>query len=379
MLFGLLCAVSFEAQAQDNLVAKTQGGAGADSSKFTFTHQKQIPHTPVKNQASSSTCWSYSGLSVIETEAMRLGKGTLDLAEMYVVRKVWKDKALRYVRMQGSNTFAPGAEGPDVLDVIRKYGIVPQEVYPGLIQGEELNNHNEMDHALTEYIKGVVRSRVIRGDWMEGFNGILDRYLGPEPKEFTYNGKTYTPRTFADEVVGVNPLDYVYITSWTHLPYYEKSHLLVPDNWAWESFYNVKLDEMMSVIDNAIEKGYSVLWAADVSERGFSSRTGLAIVPADDKDKDIFDGPKEEKVITESMRQKGFDDYSTQDDHGMELVGTTQDQSGKKYYIVKNSWGTTRGRDGGYIYASVPYVQLKTISIIVHRDAVPEEILSKLK
>ena len=379
MLLGFLCAASLQVQAQDNLVAKTQGGEGADASKFVFTHSIKIPHTSIKNQASSSTCWSYSGLSLIESEALRKGKGTLDLAEMYVVRKVYQDKAIRYVRMHGSNTFAPGAEGPDVLDVIRKYGIVPQEVYPGLIPGEELNNHNEMDRALTEYIKGVVRSRVIRGDWMEGFNGILDRYLGPEPKEFTYNGKTYTPRTFADEVVGVNPADYIYLTSWTHLPYYGKSHLLVPDNWAWESFYNVKLDEMMGVIDAALEKGYTVLWAADVSERGFSSRTGLAVVPADEKDKDIFDGPKEEKTVTEAMRQKGFDDYSTQDDHGMEIVGTLKDQNGKKYYTVKNSWGTARGRDGGYIYATEAYLRLKTISIIVHRDAVSSELLSKLK
>ena len=373
--FVLMSLVSF---AQENLVAKTSQGDEAAKEKFQFAVDKKLPATDVKNQAKSSTCWSYSGLSLIESEMLRMGKKPADLAEMFVVYKVYQDKADKYVRLHGNLTFAPGAEGSDVFDVIRKYGIVPQEVYEGLIPGETTNNHNEMDKKLAEYVKEVASSKVIRGDWKKGFDGILDAYLGSLPQEFTYQGKKYTPRTFADKVVGINPDDYIYITSWACEPYYEKIQLLVPDNWAWEKFYNIPLDDMMRKIDHALDNGYTILWAADVSEKGFSSKLGVGVVPQIEAE-DMLDGPKPEKEITEQMRQQAFDDYTTQDDHGMHIIGTAKDQNGKKYYLVKNSWGTERGRDGGMVYVSEAYVRYKTTSIILHKDGVPDDITKKLK
>ncbi|MDD4820296.1 MAG: C1 family peptidase [Flavobacteriales bacterium] len=385
IFFLALAVASTSVYAQDVLVNKTQGGNIQSVEKFGFTTVKKLPVTSVKNQASSSTCWAYSGISFIESEMLRMGKKPVDLAEMYVVRKVYEQKAEKYVRMHGNNTFAAGAECPDVLDVIKNYGAVPQEVYTGLIYNEEKNNHNELDKKLENYVKEVVSSKVIRGDWQKGFKGILDAYLGDEPKEFTYQGKKYTPRTFADKVVGVNTNDYVYLTSWIDTPYYEKTFLLVPDNWAWEKFYNVPLDDMISAIDNALDKGYTVAWGTDVSENGFSSKLGLAIVPEKEYSKmdvenynSMFDGPKAEKTITAEMRQKGFDNYTTGDDHGREIVGTAKDVNGKKYYIVKNSWGEERGMNG-YIYASEAFVRFKTISVIMHKDAVPTDIAKKLK
>ena len=217
--------------------------------KFRFTTIQDNPATSVKDQARSGTCWAYAGISFVESEMLRAGKKPVDLAEMYVVYCAYLEKARKYVRMHGASTFSPGGEGNDVLDVIRRYGIVPQEVYPGLIPGETSNNHSELDRALLDYVKGVVSSKTIRGDWESGLKGILDRYLGPLPDEFTYQGKKYTPRTFADKVVGIRPDDYRYFTSWAYEPYYRNIHLLVPDNWSWQKYYNLPLEELIGMLD----------------------------------------------------------------------------------------------------------------------------------
>ena len=336
--------------AQDNLVAGTQGGAQDSKDKFQFSQVKKVPATSVKNQAHSSTCWAYSGLGFVEAEMLRMGKKPVDLAEMFIVYKVYQEKARKYVRMHGNLAFAGGGEFHDVLNVIKRYGIVPQEVYTGLLPGESLNNHDELDSQLASYVKNVVASKRIRGDWQNGFDAILNRFLGPIPEEFTYQGEKYTPETFAKRVVGIDPDNYVSLTSWQNEPYYSQIELLVPDNWAWEKCYNLPLDDMVAVVDNALKNGYTVAWAADVSERGFSTKLGVAVVPEgfdsiltyasskaqlDSAITASLDGPKPEKTITEAMRQKAFDDYTTQDDHGMLIIGTAQDQTGKKYYIVK--------------------------------------------
>jgi len=265
-----------------------------------------------------------------------------------------------------------------VLDVIRMYGAMPQEAYMGLTGSETANDHGELHKALSAYVKSVVASRVIRGDWKKGFDGILDRYLGELPSEFTYRGKKYTPRTFADKVVGINPSDYMYFMSWTYEPYYKKSHLLVPDNWTWEKYYNIPLDDMMRTLDYALDNGYTAMWSADMTEDGFSVPLGIAVVPQNPKDSLLFDGPKPEKEITEQMRQQAFDDYSTVDDHAMHITGIARDVNGKKYYIVKNSWGTEKGFSGMY-YVSEAYVRYKTICIVLHKDGVPSDVKGKLR
>lgn len=380
--------------AQDNLVAGTQGGARDSKDKFQFSQIEKLPSTSVKNQAHSSTCWAYSGLGFVEAEMLRMGKAPVDLAEMFIVYKVYQEKARKYVRMHGNLAFAGGGEFHDVLAVIKRYGIVPQEAYTGLLPGELLNNHNELDAQLAAYVKSVVASKRIRGEWQSGFDAILDRFLGQPPVEFTYEGKKYTPRTFAERVVGIDPDDYLNLTSWQAEPYYSEIELLVPDNWAWEKCYNLPLNDLVAVVDNALANGYPVAWAADVSEPGFSTKLGVAVVPEgydsllayattraqlDSAIAASLDGPKPEKAITEAMRQKGFDDYSTQDDHGMLIIGTAKDQTGKKYYVVKNSWGTDRGRDGGMIYVSEAYLRYKTTSLVVNKGAVPADIAKKLK
>lgn len=345
--------------------------------KFHFTVVKDNPATSVKDQASSGTCWDYAGISFVESEMIRMGKKPVDLAEMYVVYRTYQEKALKYVRLHGNTTFSPGGEGTDVLDVIRRYGIVPQQAYPGLPEGETRDNHKDLDRELSAYVKDVVASKTIRGDWKKGFDGILSRYLGHIPAEFSFEGKKYDPRSFADKVVGIHPEDYLYLTSWTDEPYYEKVHLLVPDNWSWEKYYNIPLDEMIRTLDYALENGYTAIWAADMTEKGFSVPLGIVIVPETD-DSLMFDGPKPEKQITEQMRQKAFDDYSTVDDHSMHITGIAKDANGKKYYIIKNSWGTNRGFDGIY-YVSEAYMRYKTISLILNKGGVPPAILKKLK
>lgn len=346
--------------------------------KFGFQTVKSLPVTSVKDQAKSGTCWDYAGISFVEAEMLRMGKKPVDLSEMYVAYKAYQGKADKYVRLHGNMSFSPGGEGTDVLDVIRLYGAMPQEAYVGLTDGETSNNHDELHKALSAYVKEVASTRTIRGDWKKGYDGILDRYLGVLPSEFTYQGRKYTPRTFADKVVGINPGDYMYFMSWTSEPYYEKAHLLVPDNWTWEKYYNVPLDDMMRTLDYALENGYTAIWSADMSEAGFSVPLGIAVVPENGKDSLLFDGPKPEKAITEQMRQRAFDDYSTVDDHAMHITGVARDVNGRKYYIVKNSWGTAKGFSGMY-YASEAYVRYKTICIVLHRDGVPSDVKGKLK
>ncbi|MDD4820297.1 MAG: C1 family peptidase [Flavobacteriales bacterium] len=347
--------------------------------KFGFSIVKKNPYTSVKNQAQSGTCWDYAGVSFIESEMLRKGLPEQDIAEMYIVYFAYKEKAEKYVRMHGNSTFSPGGEGTDVLDIIKKYGAVPQEVYSGLTDGEKLNNHNELQHSLNSFLDTLIKSKTIRGDWRNAFDAILNRYLGCPPSSFTYKGKQYTPRTYADDVLEIKTSDYVYITSWTHTPYYEKTYLEVPDNWAWEKYYNLPLDDMVKTVDNALEKGFTVLWSSDMSEEYFSVPLGIAVVPADEKDTMMFNGPKAEKVITPLLRQKAYNNYTTVDDHVMHIVGSAKDVNGKKYYLVKNSWGTqNRGFDGMY-YVSENFLRFKTISIIVNKESVPAEITKKLK
>jgi bleomycin hydrolase len=368
---------------------------------YIFKEIKRLPATSVKDQHRSGTCWSFSTLSFIESEMMRMGKKDIpDLSEMFTVRQCYSDKAERYVRMHSSLNFGGGGAFHDLMYVYKKYGFVPEEVFSGLQIGEKKHIHGEMDDILKSYTDGVIKNsnKKLSPVWHKGFDLLLDTYLGAYPEKFSYKGKEYTPRTFADQLVGINPDDYIELTSYTHHPFYSTFILEVPDNWLWGQLYNLPIDELMQTIDNALNSGYTVAWAADVSEPGFSYTNGIAVVSAtiqedlsnteqskwetmDKKAQDEFlnnlKQPGKEKVITQEMRQTDFDNYTTTDDHGMHIVGIANDQKGTKYYIVKNSWDTGN-KYQGYFYASEAFVRFKTMDIMIHKDALPKEIRKKL-
>jgi len=368
---------------------------------YQFTAIKEVPCTAVKDQYRSGTCWSFSGLGFLEAEMLRMGKPAVDLSEMFIVYHAYSDKAIKYVRLHGNLNFGAGGAFHDVTNAIRKYGIVPEEVYNGLNYGEEKHVHGELDRTLLDQVKVVVDNANKKPTtvWHDAFNGILDTYLGKLPEKFKFEGKEYTPQSYAQEVVGLNMDDYVEITSYTDHPFYTKFILEVPDNWSWDEVYNVPLNEMEEIIDNSINTGYTVAWAADVSEKGFAtSQKGVAVIPEIDKasmnDAEIakwekmnekekneelykLTKPSTERVISQEMRQIDFDNYQTTDDHGMLIVGTAKDQIGNLYYKVKNSWGDYNDYHG-YFYASKPYVEYKTMSIMVHKDAIPKNIRKKL-
>jgi len=369
---------------------------------YTFSIVKEVKATPVKNQARSGTCWAYSGLSFIESELLRMGKPEYDLSEMWIVRHTYPAKAEKYMRLHGNLNLAAGGSFEDVLWVIRNYGIVPQEVYEGLNYGEDKNVHNELDAATKAYtdaiLKTAERSTLLTA-WLTGFEGIMDAYLGKRPEKYNYNGKEYTPKSFSQSL-GLNMDDYVSITSFTHHPFYEKFILEIPDNWIWGESYNVPMNEMLEVTNYALNNGYSVLWGSDVSEKGFAYRKGLAVVPVTkieemsgsdkirwigltDKDRETqilnLDKPVTERVITQELRQAGFDNFQTTDDHGMHITGIAKDQDGNTFYKVKNSWGTDDSKYFGYLYASEAFFLYKTISIMVHKNAIPKSVAQKLK
>jgi bleomycin hydrolase len=367
---------------------------------YKFTDIKRMDVTSVKDQHRSGTCWSFSGLAFLEAEMIRLGnKNVPDLSPMFVVRNCYMDKAVKYVRLHGHLNFGGGGAFHDVTYVLKNYGLVPNQFCTGLNYGQPNHVHGEFDMVLKNFCDGVIqnKNKKLSTAWKVGFNSILDAYLGEYPEKFTFNGKEYTPKTYAAET-GLNADDYVEISSFTHRPYYKPFMIEIPDNWLWNSVYNVKLEELTQIIDHSLEQGYTVAWATDVSEKGFSYRDGVAVVPGKDiaemsdserskwekmtsKEKEAllysFDKPVEEKKITPEMRQEAYDNYETTDDHGMLIVGTAKDQNGKKYYIVKNSWAESN-KYNGYLYASEAFVLYKTTNIMVNKNAIPKDIRKKL-
>lgn len=365
---------------------------------YKFIVVKENPITSIKNQASSGTCWSFSGVGVLESELIRSGKGEYDLSEMYIVRKNYEDKAMKYARLHGHLNFAGGGSFADVFETIDDFGLIPEEAYKGLNYGSDTHNHGELDKVLASYMESMVGSNSLSTAWFEGFKGILDSYLGKVPEKFSYDGVTYTPQSFAKHL-GIDKDSYISLTSFTHHEFYKPFAIEVPDNWRWARSYNLPLDELIEIMDNAIMNGYTIAWATDVSEVGFS-RLGLAIVPDEnspenagsDQERWLGQSARErdaelrsrvghevlkEKNISQELRQVGFDTYKTTDDHGMQIYGLAKDQNGNKFYMVKNSWGET-GPYKGLWYASEPFVKYKTISIVVHKDAIPKNILSKI-
>lgn len=385
----LLSATAFSAAAQP----------AEDGYKFTVV--KENPITSIKNQASSGTCWAYSSISFLESEAIKKGAPKdIDLAEMFAVWHGYSDKAEKFVRLDGHLNFAQGSSFGDVLYTLKHYGMVPQKELEGLNYGEPLNKHAEMEGAMKAYLDVIKTkpNRTLSTAWHKGLEGILEAYLGELPETFTYAGKQYTPQSFAKDFLKLNADDYVSITSFTHHPFYSQFAIEVPDNWRWDLSYNLPLDEMMQIFDYAIENGYTVAWASDVSEAGFN-RQGLGIVPdvegnrkeaGSDEAHWIGKSPEEQNAIlnntnapgkelkiTQELRQIGYDNKTTTDDHGMHIYGIAKDQNGTKYYMVKNSWGES-GKYKGLWYVSEAFVQYKTLNIVVNKNAIPAAIRQKM-
>jgi bleomycin hydrolase len=341
---------------------------------FQMTLITQIPATSVKNQASTSTCWSFATTSMLESEVMRLGKGEVGLSEMFTVNNVYSEKASQYVKFHGTTNFAEGGAQHDVTNSIKKYGIVPRDIYPGLNYGETTHKHGELVTALTGIVQTIVRNPngKISPVWMKGLNGVVDAYLGEKPLSFSYNGKLVTPLEFARDL-GINPDDYIEFSSYTHHPFYEKFVLEVPDNWALQSMYNVPIDELIEIIDYSLTKGISISWGADISNLAFND--GIGRIMTDGAD---FKNPEAvEKQVSQEDRQYLFDSWQLTDDHGMHLTGIARDQFGNKFYLEKNSWGDG-GKYKGYSYVSVPFLRMRTMSIMLHKDGVPPQIARKI-
>lgn len=361
--------------------------------KPEFTVVKQAPVTSVKNQYRSGTCWCYSALSFVESEIIRQKGIEVDLSEMFVVNHAYFDRAVKYIRLDGKLGFSAGSSFGDVFEVIKSYGIVPQNVYSGMNYGTELPVQGELDAVLEGFVKALVTNpnRKLTPAWKPAFQGILDAYLGEIPATFKAEEKAFNPLTYRD-YLGINTDDYINLTSFTHHPFYEPFIIEVCDNWRWGSAYNLPIEELMEVMYNAVENGYTIAWGADVSEKGFT-RSGIATVPDFENkvtagsDQERWVGksetgkeesaPAEEKVITQEMRQLAYDNKETTDDHGMHIYGLAKDQNGNPFFIVKNSWGKAGDYEGIW-YASDAYVRYKTLNIVVHKDALPKSIKKKL-
>jgi len=384
-LAGMFCSLSLFAQ--DELIKKVINNASL-SSKFEFKPVIDLENTSVKNQGSAGTCWSYSGNSFLESEMIRMGKQPVDLAEVYTARQVYMSKARNYILFNGNMGLGDGGETHDVINMLRKYGAMPQTAYTyedygkGSLKAKDFQDQFKV--ILDDYIKNPDPKKGI--SWVSDINNYMDQKLGKMASTFKYNGKDYNPQSFAKEVVGINPDDYVEFSSYKDSPYYQKMVLPVPDNWSYDQLYNVPMKELTDIIDNALTKGYTIAWSSDVSEPYFSWRNGVAQVPnlddlyniSDEQKKTIFDGPIKEKDVTEDLRLEGLYSLYTTDDHAMQIVGLVKDQNGKEYYKVKNSWGATNDYKG-YLYVTKAFVQLKSTGILLHKGGVPKNIKSKLQ
>lgn len=394
LFMAAICSLTLAAQ------EPAQVDSTAQDSGFVFTTVDSIAITSIKDQHRSGTCWAFSTIGFIESELLRMGKGVYDLSEMFVVSKTMMDRAEYCVRMYGDTQWAAGGSAYDVIYCMKNYGLVPQSAMVGMRYGitpaDTLPVHNELVAVASGFLKGLYSQKSLTPVWKEAFQAIYDTYLGQCPETFEYEGKTYTPQSFVQSL-GLNADDYVSITSYTHHPFYTRFALEVPDNWRMDQMYNVPLEDLMRIIDNAIANGYTMAWGADVSENGFT-RKGIGVVPDEDngadltgsdmakwlnmssdkKKEELTKKPLPEKIITQEMRQIAFDTWGTTDDHGLQIFGTAKDQNGKKYYMVKNSWGAIRSDYKGVWYISEAFMQYKTNDILVHKNAIPKDIRKKL-
>jgi bleomycin hydrolase len=339
-------------------------------SQKKFTNYIEVKNTPVKNQQRTGTCWSFATASFLESEILRLKNKTIDLSEMYEVRNIYEDKALNYFLRQGKTNFSEGGLAHDFIRAMAINGVVPQTVYPGNPKGETVLNHAEISSILEAYVKAIVKSRQHTDYWKEGFDAVLDVYFGKKPDNFMYDDKEFTPGSFA-EYLGLNPENYIELTSFTHHPFKKYFVLEIPDNYSSGMYYNIELQKLKEQTDYALENGYSVCWDGDVSEAGFGRRTGEIDIEEDFNG--VFDGNQQDYGLIANLRQSQFEQLKTTDDHLMHIVGKAKDNTGRKFYIVKNSWGNS-GEHDGYYYMSEKYFLLKTISIMIHKNALMTDV-----
>ncbi|MEM9991145.1 MAG: C1 family peptidase, partial [Bacteroidota bacterium] len=342
--------------------------------QYEFTPIKTIACTAIKDQGRTGTCWSFSTLSFLESELMRMGEQEADLSEMFLVRTVYKDKAQNYFLRQGKANFSQGSLSHDVIRAYKMGGVVPESAYSGKPKGTR-HDHNRMEEDLKRLLDNAMKDPKLRTVWRDSFEHIMNGYIGYVPREFDVADTTYTVEGYT-ESLPLNPDDYWSFTSFTHHPFYEQFILEIPDNYSNGSYWNVPILALKNIVDEALEKGYTVAWDGDVSEKGFSAKAGIAVLPKVTDQKDIFKVPSTEKEVDQALRQATFEDYSTTDDHLMHLIGTAKDQNGTRYYVVKNSWGEI-GTHQGYLYMSEAYFLLKTVGIMVHQESVPNSIREK--
>ncbi len=360
-------------------VALAQENKEEEKQVYQITETLDVPHTVVDNQGSSGTCWCFAGIGFVEAEILRMYGKELNLSEMFVVRNAWMEKVAKFVRMHGNSTLSQGGEVCDVLYMIDKYGMMPEEAYTGKVIGEERHMHNEMN----EVISGVARAVIKNGNkkispvYPKALNGVLDAYLGEVPEEFVVDGKKYTPKTFA-EAYPIDSKNYIEICSFTTEESYKPCMVEIPDNWTWTPAYNMPLDDLMAAVDYALEHGYTLGWAQDVSNPGFSRKEGVGIVPEDPKDENLWNEIVAEKQVTDEIHQAAYDNWDAGDDHSMLVVGMAKDQNGNKYYKIKNSWGES-GPYKGYWYCSEQYLRQYTIFFTLHKDALSKSMRGKLK
>ena len=393
MLFAMTMSATIHAQ---------ESGKKENEEGFVFTTVKENPITSIKNQNRAGTCWCYSTMAFLESELLRMGKGEYDLSEMFTVYNTYLDRADAAVRTHGDVSFSQGGSFYDVIYGMEAFGLVPEEkMRPGVMYGDTLSNHTELSALADAMVAAVAKGKLrkLQSDennamlWKKAVAAVHEIYLGKAPEKFTYKGKEYTPQSFYKST-GLNPSDYVSLTSYTHRPFYTQFPIEVQDNWRHGLSYNLPIDELMEVFDNAINTGYTIAWGSDVSESGFT-RDGVAVMPDNDKvqelsgsdmahwlklkpeEKKLNTKPQPQKWCTQEERQLAYDNYETTDDHGMQIYGIAKDQEGNEYYMVKNSWGTSNKYEGIW-YASKAFVRYKTMNIVVHKDALPKAIKAKL-
>ncbi len=363
------------------LIAAVLAGTFAlgQETEYKFTKVIDLTPTPVLSQGQTGTCWSFSTTSFLESEVKRITGKDVDLSEMYAVRMTYPDKAFNYVYRQGKAQFSEGGLSHDVINAVARHGMEPSEAYLGMTPGKENFDHSELVKNLSVELDSIVGNpkKFLKDGWMNSINTTLDKYMGAAPAKFSYEGKEYTPESFAKELK-IHPEDYVTLTSFTHHPAYSKFILEIPDNFSNGSYYNLPLDEYIETLNQALANGFTVALDTDVSEKTFSAQSGMAIWPSEGDKKDYFKTILPEKWVTPEERQKSFEDYSTEDDHLMHITGMVKDQLGNQYYDVKNSWGTKNLGNDGHVYMSVPYIRMKSIAYTIHKDALSKELRKKL-